>query len=158
MLRKERSIKGDTLSSLSSKGTSSQGLNKERVRDAVKRATILGETLNVPQDLTLFGKGPRKFGRKESENGAKGQEKEQAKGRAKESPPKETWESVVLPRIARRKLLAQTGQGVMASASMAPIVDTPMMVLKQGINGRMRLSFSRPRRERRRENNYHHCS
>ena len=100
---------------------------------------------------------PLKFGRKESENGAKGQEKGQAKGRAKESRPKETWEGVVLPRIAQRKLLAQTGQGVMASASMAPIVDIPTTVLKQGIKGRMRLFFSLPRRKRRRESNYHHC-
>jgi hypothetical protein len=143
---------------LSYKGTINLVLNKERVMDAVKRGIILEVTPNAPQVLTLFGKGPLKFGRKESENGAKGQEKGQAKGKAKESPPKETWEGVVLPRIARRKLLAQTGQGVMASASMAPIVDIPTTVLKQGIKGRMRLFFSQPRRERRRESNYHRCS
>ena len=122
--RKERSIKGGTLSCLSFKGTSSRGLNKERVMGAVKRATILGEIQNAPQDLTLFGKGLLKFGRKESENGAKGQERGQAKGKAKESPPKETWESVVLPRIARRKLLAQTGQGVMAERGTRCPKDT----------------------------------
>ena len=80
----------------SCKGTSNLGLNKERVMDAVKKAIILGATLNVPPDLTLFGKGLLKFGRKESENGAKGQERGQAKGKAKESSPKETWESVAL--------------------------------------------------------------
>lgn len=143
---------------LSYKGTINLGLNKERVTDAVKRGIILEVTPNAPQVLTLFGMGPLKFGRKESENGAKGQEKGQAKGKAKESPPKGTWDGVALPRIARRKLLAQTGQGVMASASTAPTVDIPMMALKQGIKGRMRLFFSQPRRERRRESNYLHCS
>jgi hypothetical protein len=109
---------------------------------AVKRATISGETLNALPDLTLFGKGPQKFGRIEYERGAKGQEKGQAKEKEKESLPKETWESVASSRIARRKLLAQTGQGVMASANMALTVDTPMTGLKQGIiKGKMRLSF-----------------
>ena len=142
----------------SCKGTNNLGLNKERVMDAVKRAIILGATLNVPQDLTLFGMEPRRFGRKESENGAKGQERGQEKGKAKESPPNGTWESVVLPRKAKPKLPAQTGQEGMASANMAPIGDTPTTALKQGIKERMRSFSSQPRRERRRENNYHRCS
>ena len=140
------------------RGTSNLVLNKERVMDAVKRGIILEVTPNAPQVLTLFGKGPLKFGRKESENGAKGQEKGQEKGKAKESPPNGTWESVVLPRKAKPKLPAQTGQEGMASANMAPIVDTPMTALKQGIKERMRSFSSQPRRERRRENNYHRCS
>jgi hypothetical protein len=49
-----------------------QGPNKERVMGAARRANILGETRNAPLDLTLFGKGPQKFGRKESEKGEKG--------------------------------------------------------------------------------------
>jgi hypothetical protein len=146
----------DILFCLSYRGTSNLALNKERVMGAVKRAIIFVVTPNVPQDLTLFGRGPPKFGRRESETGAKGQERGQAKGKVKESPPKEIRESVVIPKRVRQKLLARIGRGVMAFASMAPIVDTPMMALKQEIKERMRLFSSLPRRVRRRENNYHH--
>ena len=142
MRKKGGNKRGVILFCLSYKGTSSRGLNKERVMGAVKRATILGETRNAPQALTLFGKGLQKSGKKESGQGrAKGQEKGQARVKEKESPPKETWESVAPFRIARRKPLALTGQGAMASVNTALIADTPTTVLKPVIiiKGKMRL-------------------
>ncbi len=70
--KREESIKGDTLSCRYCRGMTNQGPNKERVMGAARRATILGETRNAPLDLTLFGRGPRKVGRKESGKGEKG--------------------------------------------------------------------------------------
>ncbi len=139
--KKEQSIKEDTQSCLFFKDMNNRGLNKERVMDAVKRAIILGEILNAPQDLTIFGKGLPKFGRKESGKGTKGQEEGQAKEKAKESPHKETLENVKHSLTPNLKPLAPTGHVAMVFVNTAPIVDTLMTVLKPGIKGRMRLSF-----------------